>query len=216
MGENEQGGMLRTVVVVGLVALIATVVIFAITSLKGHAERNRNIAINEVDKIMKPYTPNWGGDVQFGAYTPPTKPGDWNGIWYAAPILPNIPPHKWQEFRMKMHSVTDTTIQVDVNNYDLDNPEWLSGSRGNDNDDIKKRVIRLYNEDGSSAPFEAMGRMYAGKDYTLEVKYYNPTSRTLYSVDGTRAPNAFVIGTPDGKPGKLQVISFESATYGED
>jgi len=35
MGENEQGGMLRVVVVVGLVALIAAVVIFAVIKLKG-------------------------------------------------------------------------------------------------------------------------------------------------------------------------------------
>lgn len=213
MGENEQGGMLRVVTVIGLIAIIATVVIFAITGLKGNAEKNRNIAINEVDKVMKPYEPVRGGNVQFGAYTPPTKSGDWNGVWYEAPVLPNIPPHKWQEFRMKMHSFTDTTIQVDINNFDLDNSAWLTGSRDNDNDDTKKRVVRLYNEDGSIAP---AGRMYAGKDYTLVAKYYNPTSRTLYSVDGTRTRTAFVIGTPDGKPGKLQVTSFESATYSED
>ena len=34
MGENEQGGMLRVVVVVGLVAIIAAVVIFAVLKLK--------------------------------------------------------------------------------------------------------------------------------------------------------------------------------------
>lgn len=34
MGENEQSGMLRNVVVVGLVAMVAIVLIFAITGLK--------------------------------------------------------------------------------------------------------------------------------------------------------------------------------------
>lgn len=34
MGENEQGGMLRVVVVVGLVAIIAAVVIYAVLQLK--------------------------------------------------------------------------------------------------------------------------------------------------------------------------------------
>lgn len=55
MGENEQGGMLRTVVVVGLVALISAVVIFGITGLKASMTKNTATAVYNVDKTPKPY-----------------------------------------------------------------------------------------------------------------------------------------------------------------
>lgn len=61
MGENEQGGMLRTVVVVGLVALIAAVVIFAVTGLKSNASRQQiqttNKVMNSVDAARFGETP---------------------------------------------------------------------------------------------------------------------------------------------------------------
>lgn len=44
MGENEQGGMLRTVVVVGIVALIAAVIIFAVIGLKSQVVNKTNKA----------------------------------------------------------------------------------------------------------------------------------------------------------------------------
>ena len=40
MGENEQGGMLRSVVVIGLVAIIAMVVIFGVVAMKGRLRTN--------------------------------------------------------------------------------------------------------------------------------------------------------------------------------
>ncbi len=61
MGENEQGGMLRTVVVIGLVALIAAVVIFAVTGLKSNASRQQiqtaNKVMNSVDAARFGETP---------------------------------------------------------------------------------------------------------------------------------------------------------------
>lgn len=45
MGENEQGGMLRTVTVLGLVALIAAVVLVSIGGLKALAKQNMDAAI---------------------------------------------------------------------------------------------------------------------------------------------------------------------------
>lgn len=52
MGENEQGGMLRTVVVVGLVALIAAVVIFGITGLKASMNKNSDTAVHKVERAQ--------------------------------------------------------------------------------------------------------------------------------------------------------------------
>ena len=52
MGENEQGGMLRVVVVVGLVALIAAVVIFAVIKLKGTMTSTTDSASAGVSKAI--------------------------------------------------------------------------------------------------------------------------------------------------------------------
>lgn len=48
MGENEQGGMLRVVVVLGLIAIIAMTVIFGVTGLKSHVDETRTDAVNNV------------------------------------------------------------------------------------------------------------------------------------------------------------------------
>lgn len=52
MGENEQGGMLRVVVVVGLVALIAAVVIYAVIKLKGTMTSTTSGASDNVTNAM--------------------------------------------------------------------------------------------------------------------------------------------------------------------
>jgi len=48
MGENEQGGMLRVVVVVGLVAIIAAVVIYAVLQLKKNMNDTTSGATNGI------------------------------------------------------------------------------------------------------------------------------------------------------------------------
>lgn len=53
MGEREQGGMLRTVVVVGLVALIAAVIIYAVIGLSGHMKSTTNSASDGIQKEIK-------------------------------------------------------------------------------------------------------------------------------------------------------------------
>ena len=45
MGENEQGGMLRTVVVIGLVALIAAVITMGVVGLKASMNKNTATAV---------------------------------------------------------------------------------------------------------------------------------------------------------------------------
>ena len=52
MGENEQGGMLRVVVVVGLVALIAAVVIAAVILLKNKMSDTSASATSGVDSAI--------------------------------------------------------------------------------------------------------------------------------------------------------------------
>lgn len=57
MGENEQGGMLRTVVVVGLVALIAVVVMMGVVGMKASMTKNTDSAVSAITKN----TPQVGG-----------------------------------------------------------------------------------------------------------------------------------------------------------
>lgn len=52
MGENEQGGMLRTVVVVGLVALIAAVIIGGVVGMKASLRTNTLIGSTMGQNIL--------------------------------------------------------------------------------------------------------------------------------------------------------------------
>lgn len=53
MGENEQGGMLRTVVVIGLVAIIAIVMIVGVVGLKSSLRTNTLMASTMGQNILK-------------------------------------------------------------------------------------------------------------------------------------------------------------------
>lgn len=68
MGENEQGGMLRTVVVVGLVALIAAVITMGVVGMKASMLKNTDngipptIAVNALEpEQMKTYMTTFDG-----------------------------------------------------------------------------------------------------------------------------------------------------------
>lgn len=50
MGENEQGGMLRTVVVVGIVAMVALIVTLGVVGLKNNMTKNTDRAVSAVAK----------------------------------------------------------------------------------------------------------------------------------------------------------------------
>lgn len=84
MGENEQGGMLRVVTVVGLIAIIATVVIFAITGLKSHAEKTR---VDTTAKVVK--LQNYGHNLLINSGPTRTATGNNSenqnpsNLWYA-------------------------------------------------------------------------------------------------------------------------------------
>ena len=54
MGENEQGGMLRTVVVVGLVAIIAIVITVGVVGLKASLRTNTLMAETMGQNIIQP------------------------------------------------------------------------------------------------------------------------------------------------------------------
>lgn len=50
MGENEQGGMLRTVVVIGIVAMVALIITLGVVGLKNNVTKNQTNALQTVSK----------------------------------------------------------------------------------------------------------------------------------------------------------------------
>ena len=50
MGENEQGGMLRTVIIIGLIALIAAVVIGGVVAAKASMQGTQTTALQSISK----------------------------------------------------------------------------------------------------------------------------------------------------------------------
>jgi len=81
MGEREQGGMLRTVVVVGLVALIAAVIIYAVIGLSGHMKSTTNSASDGIQKEIK----NVNGGVE-----EVTDDSDTSNYFYSDPDSSNM------------------------------------------------------------------------------------------------------------------------------
>lgn len=53
MGENEQGGMLRTVVVIGLVAIIAILITVGVVGLKSSLRTNTLMAVDAGHNLVK-------------------------------------------------------------------------------------------------------------------------------------------------------------------
>ena len=71
MGENEQGGMLRTVVVVGLVALIAAVITMGVVGMKASMINN----INEATPASMRMSLMTRSDFKFSTHVDNDKPG---------------------------------------------------------------------------------------------------------------------------------------------
>ena len=71
MGENEQSGMLRTVVVIGLVAIIAIVMIVGVVGLKS----NINNSINEATPASMRMSLLTKSDFKFSTHVDNNKPG---------------------------------------------------------------------------------------------------------------------------------------------
>lgn len=213
MGENEQGGMLRTVVVIGIVAMVAVAVIFGITNLKASMNKNTATAVYNVDKVPKPYQFENNGDIQFDRY----PVSEWYGPHYDIPVTENIKPGYWRELHATIAPETDATVLVDINAYDLDNPVPQSGPRsGNDVDEYSKREVKMY-EDGKLVQDMGAGNikanLKAGHTYQLLVKYHNNLPRTIYDVKPGDYPTRLVIGAPDDSAEKVKVTDLEAATY---
>jgi len=86
MGEKEQGGMLRVIVVVGLIAIIAMTLIFAVVNLKSDLTKNTNKAVGTATQNYVIDSEISKGVVQGGSTTSWYQPtADFNyGSWAVA------------------------------------------------------------------------------------------------------------------------------------
>lgn len=214
MGENEQGGMLRVVVVVGLIAIIAMSVIFAVTGLKGNMNKNTDTAVGAVVKMAKPYG-GFNPNVNYAKYTPDPSANTGYGEhgWYV-PIVGDIPNNSWREYVITLTPDKDVWINFDVNN----NPKVVVG---NDHDDISKRTLMIYQ--GNNLLSTETGtdlinhyNLKANTKYVLVAKFFNNSGQTLvdqmYNYPWANL-SALHSGTVDGSAYNLNIASVEAATY---
>lgn len=215
MGENEQGGMLRTVVVIGLVALIAAVVIFAITGLKGNMRKNTDSAVGTIVTTKKPYSVV-NPDVSYENYVP--NPSNFSGYgdhpWYL-PIIGDVPTGSWREVGITLRPSKNIWVDFDVNT----NKKDVELVR--DYDDVSKRDLKIY-KDGNlvahSTGNDLKNRINLSADttYDMVIKYYNNSGFTFvdqhYKYEWANLC-ALHSGTSDGSGYNLNVTSVEAATY---
>lgn len=75
MGENEQGGMLRNVVVIGIIAMIALIITLGVVGLKSNMTKNTDIAVGTASM-------NRTGDSEFMNPFSTTGPSTNGNSWY--------------------------------------------------------------------------------------------------------------------------------------
>ena len=214
MGENEQGGMLRTVVVVGIVAMVALIITLGVVGLKNNMTKNTDRAVGAVVTTKVPYSVV-NPDVTYKKYTLDHSDNwgrDDHCIFF--PLVGDVPNNSWRENRLVVNSSERIYIRVDVSVISEANPA------NNDNDDLSKRLLEVYDENGNKlvSTNNVGDKVYLDKDkdYTLIVKYFNNSGQRFTESDKYVHPYCrtnLISGTDDGSSYKLKVKSFEAATY---
>ena len=92
MGENEQGGMLRTVVVVGIIAMVALIITLGVVGLKSNMTKNTKDAIPP-DQI---FTPGDGYSVSHSYFDEASTMKIVNGALYIDTPASSTP--KWARY----------------------------------------------------------------------------------------------------------------------
>lgn len=216
MGEKEQGGMLRNVVILGLIALISAVVIGVVVGLNHKMNVLGTNTVNAVDRTGKAYNTGLEETKHFDKYD---DISGWGGKWLNLPRVGEIAPKQWREYRFDLKVSVKTPISFDINAYPLNQ---YAGTN-NDWDDVSKRSIVATNTStgqsfdilkagGNMQRFEAEPNVV----YHFDVKYYNDKSYTLSDVDaGGRSSSALSVAT-QGQAFQIQVTNLEAATYSDD
>lgn len=223
MGENEQGGMLRNVVVIGIIAMVALIVTLGVVSLKNSMLKNTDSAVGTVVTTKLPYevkNPN----ISYQKYTPGASSWGHNG--FSFPVVGDIPTGSWRDVKIVASSDKQITVAFDINNA-FKSDKYV----GNDNDDLSKRSVDMYSAaDGSLIKHvdgaglrlgdNAKFTMNANTKYIFRIKYFNNSGKTFIESsdalpDGYRGmqfTSVFTSST-NGEAYKFNVESFEAATY---
>lgn len=215
MGENEQGGMLRTVVVVGIVAMVALIITLGVVGLKGSMIKNTDNAVGAVVTTKLPYSVE-NANVSYEKYTP--SPSNFSGYgehpWYL-PIIGDVPTGSWREVAITLRPSKNIWANFDVNTNKKD------VEAVHDYDDISKRDLKIY-QDGKliahSTGKDLINHINLSADttYIMVVKYYNNSGFTFvdqhYKYEWANL-DTLHSGTSDGSAYDLNVTSIEAATY---
>ena len=227
MGENEQGGMLRTVVVVGLVALIAAMVIFGVTGLKASMTKNTDKAVGRVVTTPIPFGAA-DKDVSYNVYGVSDQVNSfWGNHMDFFPQIGSIPNNSWREVHINIRSDKKIWFKIDVNNsgstlIKAGAGSAAAGSIQNDNDVTAKRTMHLYKDGDAVATTSGYGNLAnptyieANTDYTIVVKYLNKSGFTFVEPDNGDKMYYYPVlytGNDDKSQYKLTIKSFEAATY---
>lgn len=227
MGENEQGGMLRTVVVIGLVALIAAVITMGVVGLKGNMTKNTDRAVGTIVTTPVPFGEE-DKNVSYNVYgTSDQVDSYWGNHLDYFPKIGSIPNNSWREVHIHLKSNKKIWFKMDVNNGgDKLTHVDSDGSIKNDNDVTASRSMKLYKDGNSVAIASKYGNLAAptyidaNTDYTIVVKYLNKSGYTFIEPDplpaGTNPSiyySALFTGNDDKSQYKLTIKSFEAATY---
>ena len=215
MGENEQGGMLRTVVVVGLVAMVALIMTLGVVGLKAEMSSNTDKTVGSVVRIRIPKTTD-DPHVNWESYdTTVSKHSGWGANITYFPIVGDIPNNYWRDAQFVLRANKRVYVRVDVNTYFKD-----YAGEGNDHDDVAKRSMTIYDDKGSVVlPTGEPNRTFwlePNRDYTLQVRYFNDSGQTLiekYNSTMWYYNTAIFSGTSDGSAYSLTLKDFEAATY---
>jgi len=216
MGENEQGGMLRTVVVIGIIAMVALIITLGVVGLKNNMTKNTDSAVGTVAMTKVPHTVQ-NADVDYVDYPPLTNNFNLGENRFTFPIIGDIPANSWREVRMEVESNKRTWIKLDINtNYKV-------SQAGNNHDAIAYRQLLIYDVNGNLIQKANDSQMLSGKiyleknaTYVFVIKYYNDKGVSL--VEDKDKPlsedlTMLYTGVDDSSAYSFKVKAFEAATY---
>lgn len=209
MGENEQGGMLRTVVVVGLVALLTVIIVSAVVSLSASSKTNIDNATNSISKANKDVTDGWQAkdpakpdwDSSHGSYQSgswelitlsnpdigisETYPEPWGYKYNLPQVTGLIKPNQTVQIRFELKSLVDRQLKLDANTNIVDQVNHPDVS-GNDQDDISSRKIIVNDKVVAQGDMTLAGKnstngfsMKANEVYDMEINFTNKQTVSL-------------------------------------
>ena len=164
--------MLRTVIVVGLVALIAAVITMGVIGMKASMNKSSNNAVVTMQKIPLP-VPGTSGNINFKKYNAATTAAPYQP--YYLPDFGALAPKHWETIRVYLTAETDIDVGIDTNLFDRTIPHADIGLL-NDDDDVAKRQLVYYDEQGNLYT----GTLKAGHSYVIQATSYNNRSVALY------------------------------------